>query len=174
MTSPDGTIQTRDDGTRVLRYERRLDHPIDRVWAAITDPHEIEAWLARAEVDLREGGKVTLDWLNTDENGERYDHSLATGTITRLDPPRLIEFDTDVHGRLTWELRPEGDQTHLTFSAAVDLPDSDVAMVLAGWHVHLDFLEDALVGARIDWPNWPRDRWTVENARYEGMLASQV
>ena len=82
-----------------LRFERDLNHPIDRVWAAITEPHEIEAWLARAEIDLREGGRVRLEWLNTDENGQRYEHAVATGTVARLEPPRLIELDTDVHGR---------------------------------------------------------------------------
>jgi uncharacterized protein YndB with AHSA1/START domain len=174
MTTQDGTFQTRDDGTRVLRFERDLNHPIDHVWAALTEPHEIEAWLARAEVDLREGGGVRLEWLNTDESGQRYEHAVAAGTISRLDPPRLIEFDTDVHGLLTWELRPEGDRTHLTFTAVVDLPDSDLAMVLAGWHVHLDFLEEALEGERVDWPNWPRDRWAVHNARYEGQLAQRI
>jgi uncharacterized protein YndB with AHSA1/START domain len=169
-----GTYETREDGTRVLRFERRLNHPIGRVWAALTEPREIEAWLARAEIDLREGGRVRLEWLNADEHGQRYEHALATGTISRLDPPRLIELDTDVHGRLTWELRPEGDRTHLTFTAAVELPDANLAMVLAGWHVHLDFLEDALAGERVDWPNWPRDRWAVHNARYEGHLAQRI
>jgi uncharacterized protein YndB with AHSA1/START domain len=176
MTTQDGTIQTHDDGTRVLRYERRLKHPIDRVWAAITEPDQIEAWLARAQVDLREGGSVSLEWLNTDENGERYDNSLATGTVTRLDPPRLVEYDTDVHGRLTWELRPEGDQTHLTFTAVIaEMPDDVAPKSLAGWHTHLDFLEEALDdGVRIDWPNWPRERWAAHNERYEAKLAANA
>jgi len=174
MSTPNGTIETRDDGTRVLRFERDLAHPIDRVWAAITEPHEIEAWLARAQVDLRPGGSVNLEWLNTDENGKRYEQSVATGTITQLDPPRLVEYDTDVHGRLTWELRPEGERTHLTFTAVVELPDSNLAEVGAGWHVHLDFLEEALEGVRVDWANWPRERWAVLNARYEGELAQRI
>ena len=174
MSTQNGTIETRDDGTRVLRFERRLNQPIDRVWAAITEPDQIEAWLARAQLDLREGGSVKLEWLNTDEHGQRYDHSVAAGTVTRLDPPRLVEYDTDVHGRLTWELRPEGDRTHLTFTAAAEMPDGNVAMACAGWHVHIDFLEEALEGSRVDWPNWPRQRWAVHNARYEGELAQRI
>src|SRR4051794_22442930 len=48
MTSPYGTLTTREDGIRVLHYERRLTHPIEKVWAALTDPDQIEGWLARA------------------------------------------------------------------------------------------------------------------------------
>ena len=159
----DGTIETRPDGTYVLRYERRLRHPIERVWAAITEPDRIEAWLARAELDLTEGGRVHLEWLNTDEDGNR---AVADGRVTRLDPPRVIEYDTDIHGLLRWELRPEGDATHLTLTVAAELPDEHVAKVRAGWHVHIDFLEDALDGRPVDWSDWPMDRWEVHHERY--------
>ena len=38
--------------------------------------------------------------------------------------------------------------------------------MLAGWHIHLDFLEEALDGHRVDWPNWPKDRWDAHHERY--------
>ena len=47
-----GTIETLDDGRYVLRYERQLRHPVEKVWQALTDPAEIEAWWARAELEL--------------------------------------------------------------------------------------------------------------------------
>ena len=69
--SQDGTHETLDDGRHRLRFERHLRHPIDRVWRALTEPDEIEAWLARADVDLRSrAAAIHLEWLNTDENGE--------------------------------------------------------------------------------------------------------
>ena len=39
-----------------LRFERRLSHPIDVVWPAITDSRQLESWFpCRVEVDdLRE------------------------------------------------------------------------------------------------------------------------
>ena len=86
MTDPYGTIDTRDDGSYVLRYERAVSHPIEKVWAALTDPDRLEEWWARAEVELSEGGRARLEWLNGD--------AVAEGRITRLDPPRAIEFDT--------------------------------------------------------------------------------
>jgi uncharacterized protein YndB with AHSA1/START domain len=162
MTSEYGTIETRDDGSYVLRYERQLRHPIERVWAALTDPGQIEEWWARAHVDLAEGGRARLEWLNGD--------AVAEGRISRLEPPNAIEFDTDIHGRLLWELRPEGDRTLLTLTVTAELPDDYLASVRAGWHVHIDLLEDALEGRPVDWPNWPQDRWQVHFDHYEASM----
>ena len=171
MTAQDCTTETLDDGRRRLTFERRLNHPIERVWAALTEPHELEAWLARAEVDLTTGGRISLEWLNTDEDGNRYENAAATGTITRLDPPHLLEFDNDVHGLLRWELSDAGGATDLTFTSILALPDDVAARTQAGWHTHLDFLEEWLAdGTRIDWPNWPRERWAAHNERYEASM----
>ena len=35
-----GTCEDRGDHV-ILRYRRRLSHPIDRVWAALTEPKEL-------------------------------------------------------------------------------------------------------------------------------------
>jgi uncharacterized protein YndB with AHSA1/START domain len=171
MTAPDGTHETLDHGRHRVRFQRRLPHPIERVWRAISEPGEIEAWLARAEVDLEPGGRIHLEWLNTDEEGNRYEGADMTGTITRLDPPRLLEYDSDAHGRMTWELRATGDGTELTFTCVIAISDEHVADNLSGWHVHLDFLEDWLEdGTRVDWPNWPRGRWEVHHERYAASM----
>src|SRR4051794_17744470 len=53
----DGTLDTRDD-RHVMRYERRLAHPVERVWAALTQPSELRGWLADADIDLVAGGRV--------------------------------------------------------------------------------------------------------------------
>jgi uncharacterized protein YndB with AHSA1/START domain len=157
-----GTIETLDDGRYVLRYERQLSHPVEQVWEALTDPDQVEQWWARADVELAEGGRARFEWLNGD--------AVAEGRVTRLEPPRTIEFDTDIHGRLLWELEPEGAGTRLTLTVTAALPDEHLASVRAGWHVHLDFLEDALDGRPVDWPNWPKDRWEKHNAVYEASM----
>ena len=162
MTDPYGTIETRDDGRYVLRYERALTHPIDQVWAALTDPDRLEEWWARAEVELSEGGRARLEWLNGD--------AVAEGRITRLDPLRAIEFDTDIHGRQLLELRPDGDGTRLTLTDTAELPDDHLASVRAGWHSHIDFLDDALDGRPVDWASWPNDVWERHNAVYEASM----
>ena len=158
-----GTMETTDDGRYVLRYERRLRHPIEKVWAALTEPARIEEWWARAAVlELTEGGRARIEWLNSD--------AVAEGHITRLEPPHTIEFDTDIHGSLLWELRPHDDGTHLTLTVVNDIPEEYRTSVMAGWHVHIDFLEDALDGTPVDWPNWPEDRWAELNEFYEANM----
>lgn len=37
---PDGTIERTDSGG-VIRFERRLRHPVDEVWSAITEPERL-------------------------------------------------------------------------------------------------------------------------------------
>ena len=158
-----GTMETTDDGRYVLRYERRLRHPIEKVWAALTEPARMEEWWARAAVlELTEGGRARIEWLNSD--------AVAEGRITRLEPPHTIEFDTDIHGSLLWELRPHDDGTHLTLTVVNDIPEEYRTSVMAGWHVHIDFLEDALDGKPVDWPNWPEDRWAELNEYYEANM----
>jgi uncharacterized protein YndB with AHSA1/START domain len=166
----DGTIEQRGD-TRVLRYERRLDHPIERVWAALTEPAELRGWLAEADVDLVLGGRVHLRWLNTDDEGNT---AVATGTITALEPPHLLELDTDIHGVLRWVLRDDDGATDLTFTVTTSAPDDQLLLALSGWHIHLEHLADALAGRPVDWPRWGdehRPRWDEIHARYAARAA---
>jgi uncharacterized protein YndB with AHSA1/START domain len=161
----EGTLERRDEH-QVIRFERRLAHPVKRVWRAITEPDEIAAWLALAELELEEGGRVVLTWQNTDDHGNT---AVARGTVSALDPPRLLELDTDIHGRLRWELEAADDGTALTFTAEVELPADFETEVIAGWHIHLDHLEEVLDGGTIDWPNWDREHrpeWERIHERY--------
>lgn len=155
-TATDGVLERLGDDSQVLRFERRLAHPVERVWAALTEPEQLAGWLADADIDLVAGGRVELRWLNTDQDGNQ---AVARGTITSLEPPRLLEMDTDIHGQLRWQLRPDGAGCVLTFSAAVQLPEDLLPIVSAGWHIHLDHLADALAGRPIRWPTWTRDYW---------------
>jgi uncharacterized protein YndB with AHSA1/START domain len=150
-----------------LRFERRLQHPVERVWAAITDPDEIEAWWGRATVDLCPGGAMRIEWLNGDVT--------MPATITELDPPHVLEIEGEPHGRLRFELESDGDGTVLRFIARSPVPDDFLSKVQAGWHFHLDVLEDFLNdGTRVDWPNWPLDRWqAIHDQYYSGALDSE-
>jgi uncharacterized protein YndB with AHSA1/START domain len=73
-----GTLET-VDGRPALRFERRLAHPVERVWRAIVDPAELERWFV-----------APVDW--TPALGEEFGSPAAPGRerITELDPPRLI------------------------------------------------------------------------------------
>jgi uncharacterized protein YndB with AHSA1/START domain len=130
-----------------VRFERRLAHPIERVWAALTVPGELVGWWGDADVDLHNGGRFVMRWLNTDDQGSR---AVMHGTITALEPPRLLEITGDIHGVLRFDLHPDEAGTLLTFSSTVDLPEAYRTKVLAGWHFHLDALADVLDGRSVD------------------------
>jgi uncharacterized protein YndB with AHSA1/START domain len=169
MTTTDlGTVTTRD-GVSELRYERRLAHPVERVWAAVTEPAEMIRWWCDADVDPNEGGKVELRWVNAKDGGVA---TVARGVVTAWDAPRVVEYDTDVHGRLRFELSPDGPVTLLVFTVTIEIPADALLKNLAGWHVHLEHLEHTLGGQPdIDWPHWYRDhfpRWQELHAVYAG------
>ena len=162
----DGVLDRRD-GKDVIRFERHLAHPVDRVWAALTRPDELIHWWGEAEIDLVEGGRFELRWLNTDQDGNA---AVLHGRITRLRPPNLLETSGDLHGVLRWELRPEAGGTRLTFTSTLDLPQEYRTMTVAGWHFHLDALAETLEGRKVDLAS-PEDRWEPIHQRYLAKLA---
>lgn len=143
-----------------VHFERYLKYPIEAVWTALTEPARMLTWLAEAEVEPKVGGRVQLRWLNTKEP---TDEILAKGTVTAFEPPHLVEYQTDIHGRLRWALRSEGEGTVLDFTCTIALPADHLLMHLAGWHMHLEHLEESLQGGQVDWPRW----WTVHYPRWQ-------
>jgi uncharacterized protein YndB with AHSA1/START domain len=166
----DGIVEQEPDGSAQVRFVRRLPHPVDRVWAALTDPAELRRWWGDADLDLADGGRFELRWLNTNEDG-----NVATldGAITKLDPPRLLEIsaawgstgsaDPGTPTTLTWELDPDGDHTLLRFTntvapptgaagddTATEGPPAPDTGTAAGWHMHLDALATILAGGEVD------------------------
>src|SRR5947209_12849637 len=110
-----GVLETRDDGKRVVRFERQLAHPVERVWAALTAPDQLLAWWGEAKVDL-ERGEFRVRWLNTDEHGNSV---TMDARITELDPPNVLELAGEPHGVLRFELRPHEGGTALTFTSTL-------------------------------------------------------
>ena len=162
----DGVLETREDGKRVVRFERQLGHPVERVWAALTEPDQLIAWWGEAEVDLA-GGAFTVRWLNTDDAGNSV---VMRARITELDPPHVLEIAGEPHGVLRFELRADDGGTVLSFTSTLELPDDYRAKVLAGWHCHLDFLAGALEGRRADLVNVADGPWAAIHERYAAAL----
>jgi uncharacterized protein YndB with AHSA1/START domain len=143
----DGTVERTDDGRYVIDFERRLDHPVERVWEALTRPEELIAWWGDADVDVSEGGHFNVRWLNTDEDGNAAE---MHARIAKLVPGELLVLDGDMHGRLRWELTQDGDGTLLSFRSTVELEPEFLTKVPAGWHFHLDALAEHLEGGSKD------------------------
>lgn len=68
-----------------IEQEILIDAPVETVWSIVTEPEHIARWLSNAaEVDLRPGGELTLQF-------DRLPMP-AVGTVERVDPPHLFAF----------------------------------------------------------------------------------
>ncbi|HEV3000280.1 MAG TPA: SRPBCC family protein [Solirubrobacteraceae bacterium] len=159
----DDGVLVRTGEKAVLRFERRLSHPVERVWAAITDPDELGRWWGDVTTGLAPGGEFTVAWRNAGPDGSRV---VMRATITELDPPRTLEIRGDPHGTLRFELSEAGGGTLLTFTSTLALPDEHRSRVLAGWHYHLDALATALDGGATELVDLPNPEWERLHARY--------
>lgn len=145
----------------IVRFERTLPGPIDRVWAYLTEPEKRARWLAGGEMELRVGGRVELWFKHADlspieaPTPERFaasaNGSAVHGTVTACEPPRRLAFTwgegNDRFSEVTFELEAVGDGVRLTVTHR-RLGDERAlwANVAGGWHTHLAILEDRLMG----------------------------
>ena len=149
-----GTYETIDNRP-ALRFERRLNHPVDRVWQAISEPAELKAWFpSTVSGEIAPGASLTF----TFEQGEA---PTMHGEVTEHDPPRRLAFYWgDDH--LRFELEPSENGCLLRFTALLDARDK-AARDAAGWHTCLDRLEAALDGSGDDGD----EAWRELYAEYE-------
>jgi uncharacterized protein YndB with AHSA1/START domain len=134
-----------DQGRAVLRFERLLHHPPERVWRTLTDDDEQYRWHPTpASFEPAVGGSVS--WL---PGG--YDHhvpDMAPGEVIEYDPPRALAH-TWGDDRLRWELRPHDEGCLLVLTHTFD-DRFKAARDAAGWHLCLDALSAELDGGATD------------------------
>ena len=88
----DGTLQT-IDGRPALRFERRLAHPVERVWRAVTEPAELAQWFV-----------APVPW--TPALGETFEGGGQTGRDHRARGAARCSRWTWGDERYAFELRP--------------------------------------------------------------------
>jgi uncharacterized protein YndB with AHSA1/START domain len=148
-----GTFETVDDRP-TLRFERRLGHPIEAVWRAVTEPEELARWFpANVTVEPRAGGRMTFAFP---------DEGLppSEGEVTEYDPPRRFAF-TWGEDHLRFELEPGegGEGCVLRFTHLLDERNRG-ARDAAGWHVCLNQLDKLLEGEPAEAPgSGPTGEW---------------
>jgi uncharacterized protein YndB with AHSA1/START domain len=154
----------RERGAGILRFERLLDVPAPAVWAALTEPAQLGKWLARAHLEGRVGGAVEL----------RFDAPpgyTVTGTVTRFDPPRVLEYSWtapgEPDGTVTWQLIPMPDRCVLLFTHTVR-GEWDEAGTLAAWELHLARLASVVGGMPV--AAFAPDHWERLAAEYRATI----
>jgi uncharacterized protein YndB with AHSA1/START domain len=159
MNTPGNAAYEIDSDLITMRFERLIPQPIERVWAALTEPEELSAWLYPFEGTLAVGQTVLIPW---EEDGG------LTSTIMEYAPPHLLAWTWqkpgDPESIVRWELVSESGGTRfvLTHSLPI-LAANEPSDTLAGWHEHLDTLVDYLAGRR---RTWSSERWRQLKDQY--------
>jgi uncharacterized protein YndB with AHSA1/START domain len=137
-----------------VRHVRRYNATPEEVWAALTEPDQVQNWLAEMTIEPRARGRISFRW----EAG-----ATETGEVRVFDPPRTFEYTWEKGSisHVRFELASDADGTVLALEHSLIAPGS-AAGIGAGWHSHLDALDPLLDGSR----RAPRD-W---NERYEELL----
>ncbi|MGH1493733.1 MAG: SRPBCC family protein [Acidimicrobiales bacterium] len=150
----DGMTSVDPDGRAVLRFERELRHSVERVWAAVTQPEEMVAWFAhRVEIDPQVGGRLTL-WLGDSSAPD----PVQAGTVTVFDPFEAFETVFEDGSSVRFELQESVSGCLLIFTDTRPIGERARNSVLAGWHLRMDQLPDALEGRPTDWLALDADR----------------
>ena len=161
----DGTLY-RDGEAFAIRFERILQHPIDRVWAALTERDRLAEWLGDVDIELRPGGAIRIVFSGVEPP------AVLETAVDEFDPPRLLQFRFDDRagdGNLVrFELTDQGKATRLVLTQSRVPSEHELADNAAGWHVRIDMLGASLDHGRQELP-WAR----VEelNTRYAAIVA---
>ena len=134
-----------DDKTLVI--DRVFTAPPDRVFAAWTDTAQLAEWYGpegmKAEIfanDLTVGGQYSLVMKSAE--GEYH----LSGEYEEIEPPRKLVFTwkwktSDETTRVTIELRPQGDGTHLRLTHTGFPEAEQTSSHNQGWSSSLNDLE---------------------------------
>jgi uncharacterized protein YndB with AHSA1/START domain len=138
---------TEIDGRAAVRFIRTYQHPVERVWAAVTTPDGLCHWFpSQVEIDLRPGGDVIF--LGDPHTEDRR------GRVLACEPPYYLA--------LTWgddELRFQleaigGGGCRFTLYDLLERRDA-AARQAAGWDVCLGELDKHLAGQHTEGPHGP-------------------
>lgn len=167
MTVADGTLIVSDE-LAVIAFERRLRHPVETVWAALTEPAQLAAWLGPGTLDPRAGGAFAL--RAGPEDFPALQRTIV-GRILVWNPPRLLElewrqpgFDASV---VRYELEPDAGGSILRLTHRRSVAPGALGG-RAGWHAYLDRLAACLDGRPV--PKWSVRRAQVQDAYGEAPL----
>lgn len=161
MKKETGIITVTGNGA-TISFERFVEHPIEKVWAAITDPEIRAIWFGPTTIEPKEGGN-----METIAEGPPAPEDVrrTKAKILVWKPPHIFEYEEDARDVgntvVRFELKTKGEKTilHLTNSR---LKPSDASGYAPGWHAFLDRL-DAYLDQDV-LPDWGKRYSEVQSA----------
>ena len=138
-----GRLSQNADGY-LVQFDRVYEHPIEKVWDAITNPEILRIWFTDIEMDFRPGGKMTI-WFRDEVR------TATAGEILEIDPPHRFVFSWE--GEIAeWELAAIGSRACRMRFTYSKIKESYAARVPAGFHILFDQLETVLDGRTHPYP----------------------
>lgn len=129
-----------------LNLERTFPHPVERVWAAISNADAISEWLFTCDFRPEIGHKFTF--RTTPPEGSTWRGWTDIEVLEFSPPTRMVwaweSAEIDVPTRVIFQLEPVDGGTKLSLSHVGDSTADDIASVSGGWPVKLDALVDYL------------------------------
>jgi uncharacterized protein YndB with AHSA1/START domain len=171
--SPENFMLSLQDGrffrtadTVGICFERIFEHPVSRVWEALTEPGHLAQWLAPAVIKGGAGGTISLQLTG----------GTMGGRILQWKKDALLEYVWYNGSVVRWELlRESDDRTRLVFTHT-HVTEKQLADAAKGWHYHLDVLSLVLDGS--ERPSNVVVRWDAitrtASARYREQLTGLV
>lgn len=150
-----GVYGINDAGNATITYTRTLDHPIEKVWRAITVEKHRAAWFPELSLVGATGGDAVVNFSGSDcPPSEDNPSDVCHCKVTRFEPPNVLEY-VGQHEHHRFDLVSKGAGCQLTFCAT--LPDISTFddeertiqsrySVACGWHYKLDEMEWSLDG----------------------------
>ena len=149
--TPTGEVIRDDDGMR-LEFVRTYPDPIERVWAALTDPDELAVWYGTWRGDPASG---TVELASIEGGGE-----FKPVEIVECRPPRRVAIVLPTpYGPwpLSLTLSESDGISTLVFVHRLAEP-YDPTSIGPGWHYYLDRLGATMSGSTMpepdDWPSY--------------------
>jgi uncharacterized protein YndB with AHSA1/START domain len=126
------------EGRSVLRMERSLAHPPEKVWRVLTESAHLAQWFpSDVEMEPKAGGAVRFVF----REGEAPP---SEGVVTEFDPPRVLAY-TWFDNVLRYELHDRGGACLLVFTHTFD-DRAGAASFASGWQLCFDGMEQLLDG----------------------------
>lgn len=109
-----GDLIDTGQGTVTIHIVRNLDHPVDKVWRAITEQQHLESWFPQRVI-----GELTTPGAALRFEHTEFDAATFDGKVLACEPPRLLEFlwGVDV---IRLEVAPHGTGCTLTLSDTIE------------------------------------------------------
>ena len=131
-----GTVRRRADGRHIVAFERSVQHSVERVWRAITEPAERAVWAPGLRFDPAPEARFDI-WFGDECEGPPH----VSGQLSNYRPPHSVAL-----GSISIELAsaPGGSVVHFSDVLWFDGKRTSIDFanaVLAGWHRFLDTLE---------------------------------